>query len=46
VFVLVSAALSISILIQNPLQSVIGLAIIAAGVPVYFFFRNRAPAAR
>ncbi len=46
IFVLVSAALSVSILYQNPLQSVIGLAIIAAGVPVYFFFRNRAQAAR
>lgn len=43
VFVLVAAALSVRILYQNPGRSVIGLLIIAAGIPAYFYWRRRRP---
>lgn len=44
-FVLVSAGFAASVFWNNPKQSLIGLLIIAAGVPAYFFFKSRAKAA-
>lgn len=45
IFVLVAGALSISILFQDTKRSLIGLLIIAAGVPAFFFFEKRRKAA-
>jgi APA family basic amino acid/polyamine antiporter len=43
-FVLVAAWLVVNTIQTNPVESVVGLGIIALGVPVYFFFRiNRGP---
>jgi len=42
-FVLVTIYLIVFTLINAPLQSVIGLAIIAAGLPVYWYFASKNP---
>ena len=41
IFVLVSAGLALYILRENPRESLLGLVGIAAGVPVYYFWKGR-----
>jgi APA family basic amino acid/polyamine antiporter len=41
IFVLVAGWLAVSILIENPARSLVGLGIIAAGVPAYFFWSRK-----
>jgi APA family basic amino acid/polyamine antiporter len=41
-FVLVAAALIVSTLMESPRESVLGLAIILAGLPFYFRWKRRA----
>jgi APA family basic amino acid/polyamine antiporter len=43
-FVLVAAWLTVNTLVNRPVQSVAGLVLIAIGLPVYLYFRMRAPA--
>jgi APA family basic amino acid/polyamine antiporter len=41
-FVLAAIALLGSTLIQSPRESIIGLALMAAGIPFYLYWRKRA----
>jgi APA family basic amino acid/polyamine antiporter len=45
VFVLLAFALSVSILIERPVRSLLGIAVILAGVPFYHYWSRRRPAA-
>jgi APA family basic amino acid/polyamine antiporter len=44
-FLLLSVILSVSIVINRPGRSLIGMAIIAVGVPVFYYWSRRRPAA-
>ena len=39
VFVLVAAWLVVNTLVNRPVESVVGLALIALGLPLYFYYR-------
>jgi APA family basic amino acid/polyamine antiporter len=43
VFILVAAWLVVNTIVTSPVESAAGLALIALGVPVYFYFRRRRP---
>lgn len=46
VFLLAAVALTLSLLRENPVRSVLGLLVIAAGVPFYFAWRKKVAASR
>jgi len=43
VFVLVAAWLVVNTLVNRPVESVAGLALIALGLPLYFYYRQTRP---
>jgi basic amino acid/polyamine antiporter, APA family len=43
IFVLASAAMVVNEIISNATSALVGLAVIALGVPVFYLFRNRIP---
>ena len=44
-FVLVAAVLLVSTLVHSPRESIMGLAFMALGIPIYFYFRRQKAAA-
>jgi APA family basic amino acid/polyamine antiporter len=43
-FVLLAFALSVSIIIERPVRSLLGVAVILVGIPVYYYWSRRRPA--